>query len=131
MPLVHISLLKGKSPDYLRAISRGVHRALVETYSVPAADCFQLFHQHEPQEFVYDADYLGIHRTDDVVFIHITAGNWRDTPTKQALYKRIAELLAEDPGLRPEDAQVIISPNDRDDWSFGKGLASYIKEPSA
>ena len=128
MPLVNISLLKGKSPEYLRSVSNGVHKALVETYNVPAADRFHLIRQYERHELIYDADYLGVHRTDDVVFIHITAGNWRDTPTKQALYRRLAELLVEDPGLRPEDVQVIISPNGRDEWSFGKGLASYVKE---
>jgi hypothetical protein len=30
--------------------------------------------------------------------------------------------------LRPEDIMVIFSPNDRDDWSFGLGLASYVND---
>jgi phenylpyruvate tautomerase PptA (4-oxalocrotonate tautomerase family) len=128
MPLVNISLQKGKSPQHLRAISDAVHRALVEAYRVPPGDRFHLIHQHERHELVYDADYLGIHRSEDVVFIHITAGKWRDTATKQALFARLAALLAESPGLRPEDVQVVLSPNDRDDWSFGNGLASYVKD---
>jgi phenylpyruvate tautomerase PptA (4-oxalocrotonate tautomerase family) len=128
MPLVYISLLKGKPRDYIRAISDGIHQALIDTYNVPPGDRFQLIRQHEPEEFVYDADYLGIHRTDDVVFIHIVAGNWRDTATKKALYGAIADRLAEKPGLRREDVQVILSPNARDEWSLGNGLASYIKD---
>jgi phenylpyruvate tautomerase PptA (4-oxalocrotonate tautomerase family) len=128
MPLVRISLLKGKSPEYLRAISDSVHRALVEAYHVPPGDRFHLIHQHERHELVYDPDYLGVHRSDDVVFIHVTAGKWRETATKKALFRRLAELLAASPGLRPEDVQVALSPNDRDDWSFGKGLASYVKD---
>jgi phenylpyruvate tautomerase PptA (4-oxalocrotonate tautomerase family) len=128
MPLVRISLLKGKSKEHIRAISDGVHQALIDAYNVPPDDRFQLIHQHEPDEFVYDAEYLGIHRTDDVVFIHIVAGNWRDTATKKALYKAIADRLVEKPGLRREDVQVILSPNARDEWSFGNGLASYVKD---
>ncbi len=128
MPLVRISLLKGKSPAHIRAISDGVHRALVETCGVPPGDRFHLVHQHERDEFIYDADYLGIHRSDDVVFIHIVAGSWRDTAAKQACYRRLAGLLADNPGLRPEDVQVILSPNEREDWSFGNGLASYVKD---
>jgi phenylpyruvate tautomerase PptA (4-oxalocrotonate tautomerase family) len=131
MPLVHISLLKGKSKQYLRAISDGVHQALIDTYDVPPNDHFQLIHQHEREELVYDTDYLGIHRTDDVVFIHIFAGNWRDTPKKKALYKAIADRLADKPGIRREDVQVILSPNARDEWSFGNGLASYVKDSEA
>jgi phenylpyruvate tautomerase PptA (4-oxalocrotonate tautomerase family) len=128
MPLVHISLLKGKSAAYIRAIADGVQQALVETYNVPPGDRFQLIHQHDTDEFIFDADYLGVHRSIDVVFIHITAGKWRNTTTKQSFYKRLAQVLAETPGLRPQDVQVILSPNDRDDWSFGNGLASYVKD---
>ena len=128
MPLIYISLLKGKSKDHIRAISNGVHQALVDTYGVPSGDRFQFIHQHEPEEFIYDPDYLGIHRTDDVVFIHIIAGNWRDTATKKALYKAIADRLTEKPGLRREDVQVVLSSNERDEWSFGNGVASYIKD---
>jgi len=128
MPLVNISLLKGKPPTHIRAIADGVHQALVETFNVPADDRFQFIHQHEPDEFIFDSDYLGIHRSPDVVFIHVTAGKWRDTPTKKTFYQRLTQLLVADPGLRPEDVQVTLSPNDRDDWSFGNGLASYVKD---
>lgn len=127
MPLVRISLLKGKSPEYLRAVADGVHAALAETYAVPPDDRFQLIDQYEPGTFVYDPDYLGIHRTDDLVMIQITAAATRDTATKQALYRAIVERLTRDPGLRPEDVMIAIIPNQREDWSFGHGLASYVK----
>jgi len=128
MPLVRISLLKGKPKEYLRAISDGVHRALVEAYNLPPDDRFQLIHQHQPEELVYADSFLGVHRTDDIVIIHIVAGNWRDTATKQTLYKAIAGRLAEKPGIRRGDMQVILSSNERDEWSFGNGLASYVKD---
>ena len=128
MPLVHISLLKGKSREHIRAIGAGVHEALREAYKIPPDDHFQLIHQHDREDFIYDPDYLGIHRTEDVVFIHIIAGNWRDTAAKQALYQGIADRLHHNPGLRREDVQVIISSNERDEWSFGNGRASYVKD---
>ena len=130
MPLVHISLLKGKSREHIRAICDGVHQSLIEAFNIPPDDRFQLIHQHEPDDFIYDTDYLGIHRSPDVVFIHITAGNWRNTATKKALYKAVADRLTKSPGLRREDVQVILSSNERDEWSFGNGLASYIREPN-
>jgi phenylpyruvate tautomerase PptA (4-oxalocrotonate tautomerase family) len=73
MPLIRISLIKGKPPAHIRAIADSVHRGLIEAYGAPADDRFQLIHQHERDELIYDADYLGIHRTDDVVFINIVA----------------------------------------------------------
>ena len=131
MPLVRISLLKGKSNNYIRAIADSVHQALTETFEVPTDDRFQLIDQYDPEHFIYDPDYFGIHRSPDVVFINILASNWRNTAAKQRLYKRIAELLSANAGLRPEDAQVNLTPNQREDWSFGNGLASYVKEPQA
>lgn len=128
MPLVEIALREGKSREYVRAIADGVHRALVESYQVPAADRFQLIRQCSPDELIYDPDYLGVHRTDDVVFVHVVAGNWRDTATKRAFYKRTVDILAERPGVRPEDVQIVISSNERDDWSLGAGSASYLKD---
>lgn len=44
--------LKGKSPDYLRAVSDALHTALVDTFEVPDADRFQAIHQHEKTELI-------------------------------------------------------------------------------
>ncbi|MGU3464378.1 tautomerase family protein [Methylobacterium sp. C33D] len=128
MPLVRISLLKGKSSTHIRAIADGVHSGLRDAFGVPADDRFQLIHQHAPGELIYDSDYLGLHRTDDVVIINIIAGNWRDTARKKALYRAITDNLVADPGLRPEDVLIVLSPNGRDEWSFGDGLASYVAD---
>lgn len=128
MPLIRISLLKGKSPAHIAALSDGIQRGLVEAYGAPEDDRFQIVHQHDPGELIYDAGYLGIHRTDDLVIIQIVAGNWRDTPKKRALYKAITDNLVESPGLRPEDVLIVLSPNGRDDWCFGNGVASYVTD---
>jgi phenylpyruvate tautomerase PptA (4-oxalocrotonate tautomerase family) len=131
MPLVRISLLKGKSNDQIRAIAGSVHQALTETFEVPPDDRFQFIDEYEPEKFIYDENYLGIHRSQDVVFINILASNWRSTAAKQRLYQRIAELLSANAGLRLEDVQVILTPNQREDWSFGNGLASYVEKAQA
>ncbi|MEZ2353000.1 tautomerase family protein [Caballeronia sp. RCC_10] len=130
MPLVRISLIKGKSRDHIRAISDQVHEALVQAFQVPAKDRFQLIEQRDPDDFIYDASYLGVERSDDLVFIHITASDWRDLATKKAFYKTLATRLSASPGLRPEDVLIVLAPNRREDWSFGHGLASYV-EPDA
>ena len=62
------------------------------------------------------------------MFINIIAGNWRDTVQKQALYRAITDNLVRNPGLRPEDVIIVLSPNAPDEWSFGNGLASYVKD---
>lgn len=128
MPLIRISLIKGKSVEHIRAISEGIHQGLITAYGVPTDDRFQLVHQHERNELIYDPEYLDIHRTDDIVIIHIIAGNWRETRKKKALYRAITDNLVKNPGLRPEDVLIVLSPNGRDEWSFGNGLASYVPD---
>lgn len=126
MPYARISLMKGKSPEYLRALSDSLHRALVETFGVPLEDRFQVFHQMAPDELVFDRDYLCGPRSDDYVLIAITAGRQRDTQTKQAFYRRLADLLEKSPGIRRQDVMVVINTNESDEWSFGDGIATMI-----
>ena len=127
MPLVRVSLRKGKSPSYLAAIGEAVHTAMVETINVPAADRFQIFTEHMPEGLVYDPGYLGIERSDDIVVIQITLNSGRTLDQKRALYHALAERLAKDPGLRKEDVLVSLVEVPKENWSFGKGEASYAK----
>ncbi len=126
MPYARISLMKGKSPEYLRALSDSLHRALVETFGVPLEDRFQVFHQMAPDELVFDRDYLCGPRSDDYVLIAITAGRQRDTQTKQAFYRRLTDLLEKSPGIRRQDVMVVINTNESDEWSFGDGIATMV-----
>src|SRR5688572_23713356 len=72
MPLVRISLVKGKPEAYRRKVGDAIHRALVETIGVPPLDRFQLLTEHEPGDIVYDSNYLGIARSSDLLIVPIT-----------------------------------------------------------
>lgn len=131
MPFARISLATGKSPGYLKALSDSLHQALVDAFEVPADDRFQAIHRHEPGELIFDRGYLGGPRSDDFVLIAITAGRPRPTGVKQAFYRRLVALLADAPGLDPEDVMVVITTTAGDDWSFGGGRAALIEEHMA
>ena len=126
MPLVRISMREGKSSQYRRAIADGVHGALIEAASVPELDRFQILTEHAPADLIYDPTYLGINRSDDIVMIQITL-NARAQNVKVALYKAIAERLAKNPGVRPQDVLVSLVSVQPEDWSFGDGKAQYVK----
>lgn len=130
MPFARISLARGKSRDYLRALSEELHAALVESFDVPQDDMFQVIHQHDPDEMVFDPHYMGVDRSADLVFITLTAGRPRSTQTKLRFYRTLADRLAARPGIRPDDVMVVISTSQRDEWSFGKGLAQLQESTS-
>ena len=126
MPLVRISMREGKSSQYRRAVADGVHGALIEAASVPELDRFQILTEHAAADLMYDPTYLGVNRSDDIVMIQITL-NTRAQAVKVALYKAIAERLAKNPGVRPQDVLVSLVSVLPEDWSFGDGKAQYVK----
>jgi 4-oxalocrotonate tautomerase len=112
-------------PEYLNAILEGVYLAMREAFNVPEDDRFMIITEHDEGDIVFGAEYLGIPRTDGLIIIQITANNTRTVDQKKALYKRIAERLASDPGVRPEDVFVNIVEVPKENWSFGRGIAQY------
>lgn len=125
MPLVHISLRSGKPEAYRQAIIDGVYRALRETFNVPEDDQFMAVTEHDAANFRFGASYLDVKRSEDVVFIQITASNTRTLEAKKALFRRTMEVLVERPGLRPEDVFVNLVEVAKENWSMGNGLAQY------
>ena len=125
MPLVRITLARGRSVEERRAIAAGVHQALVETAGVPPDDRFQSVHEVAPDDLLWSATYLGLERTEAVVFVQIYLNVGRTVEVKKALYARIAEKLAAAPGLRKEDVLVNLVEVPRENWSFGGGVMSY------
>lgn len=125
MPLVRISLNAGKPQAYRSAIGASIHRAMVETIKVPEKDKFQVVVEEPAGGLVYDPSYLDIPRTDAVVFIQITLNAGRTVEMKKAFYARLAELLAQAPGLRKEDVLVSLVEVPKENWSFGNGIAQY------
>jgi len=126
MPLVNISLRQGTSPEYRRAIADGVHRAMIEAIAIPPDDRFQVINEYAPGSLIYDPQYLGVHRSDGVVFVQITLSFGRKPQQKRKLYKRIAEILAESPGLPPQDLVIHLVETSWENWSFGNGQAQYM-----
>lgn len=125
MPLLHISMRAGKSEAYRQAIFDGLARAMHETFDVPADDQFMVITEHDAANFRSSSTYLGVARSEDVVFVQITANNTRTLEQKKALFRRIAELLGDDPGVRPEDVFVSLVEVVKENWSLGNGLAQY------
>jgi 4-oxalocrotonate tautomerase len=127
MPLVRISLFAGKSADYRRTIGDGIHQAMVETLAVPEHDRFQIITEHDAGGLIYDPGYLGIDRTDDLVLVQITLSAGRKPKQKRDFYARAAALLAQEPGLRPQNLFINLVEVAWENWSFGEGKSQYTE----
>jgi phenylpyruvate tautomerase PptA (4-oxalocrotonate tautomerase family) len=125
MPLTRVSLLKGKPPEYRKAILDGLYQAMRESFGVPEDDRFMLIEEYDKSNFDYGTNYLGIARDDDLVIIQITVNNTRGLEQKMALFERIAEVLSKNPGIRPENILINLLEVPKENWSFGNGAAQY------
>jgi phenylpyruvate tautomerase PptA (4-oxalocrotonate tautomerase family) len=125
MPLVRIHLRRGKSRTYIAALRNGIYAAMHQSFAVPENDRFILVSQYDAEDFDYDPGYLGIARSDDLVIVQIACNNTRTVAQKQAFYRSVADKLAADPGVRPEDVLINLLETAKENWSFGNGIAQY------
>ena len=75
--------------------------------------------QHPAGGLLYDPTYLGIQRTENIVDGTDHPINRTKAAAKRKLFKRMAEILAENPGLRPRDLMVSLVEVAWENWSFG------------
>ncbi|MGE3993195.1 tautomerase family protein [Pseudorhodoplanes sp.] len=121
MPFVELSLRRGKSVEEIKKISDAIHQALVDAYEMPDSDRFQIIHQLEPHELVFDRHHMGGPRTDGFMVLSITAGKERTIEVKKAFFNRLAQLLSERAGVDLEDIFVMLKTLTLSDFSFGGG----------
>jgi 4-oxalocrotonate tautomerase len=127
MPIVRIDFLEGKAPEYGVQVGLIVAWAMTEILNVPKDDLFQVITAHPKAGLRFDPDYLGIHRTDDCIFLQITLNSGRTIEMKQRFYKAVADGLHEGLNLRKEDVLINLVEVPKENWSFGNGEAQYAK----
>ena len=123
MPLVRVTMIKGKSPEYIKKMSDSIYEALVEAYQMPENDLFQIIEQLEPGDLIYDRRYgINGQRSDDFMIINIES-DARRRDEKEAFLARLSDKLAASPGIARDDVFVRLSMNAGvEDWSFGSGF---------
>jgi phenylpyruvate tautomerase PptA (4-oxalocrotonate tautomerase family) len=127
MPLVRIDLRRGKSTEYKKTMCDGVYQALREIFQVPENDSFMVVSDRDDVDFIHSQTYLGIEHTKDFIILQLTVSNTRTVEQKKRLYARIVVLLAENPGIKPQDVFINLVEVDISDWSFGNGIAQYVE----
>lgn len=122
MPLVRVTMTKGKSADYIKKLSDSIYESLVEAYLMPENDMFQIIEQLEPGSLIYDRRFgVTSPRSDNFLFINIES-DARRRSEKEAFLKHLSQKLSISPGIAPNDVFVRLSVNTvQDDWSFGDG----------
>ena len=128
MPLVRVTMIKGKSPEYIKKMSDSIYEALVEAYEMSENDLFQVIEQLEPGTLIFDRHYgLRGNRSNDFMIVNIQS-DARRRDEKEAFMARLSNKLAASPGVARDDVFVLLSTNSgAEDWSFGNGIPASQK----
>jgi 4-oxalocrotonate tautomerase len=126
MPLVRIDLIEGKTPAFRAEVGQIVYQALLEIFNVPKDDRFQVISEHPKPDLQFASDYLGIHKTDDCMFLQITLNAGRTVEMKQRFYRAVTDALHERLRLRREDVVINLVEVPKENWSYGNGEAQYV-----
>jgi phenylpyruvate tautomerase PptA (4-oxalocrotonate tautomerase family) len=98
----------------------------VDVLNVPKNDRFQVITGHPEAGLQFDQDYLGVHRTNDCIFLQITLKSGRTVELKQRFYKAVADALHDGLKLRQEDVFINLVEVPKENWSYGNGEAQYV-----
>jgi phenylpyruvate tautomerase PptA (4-oxalocrotonate tautomerase family) len=116
MPLVKISLMMGKSPEYKRAVLDGVHSALVEAFLIPDPDRHQQLFELDEDHFEYPST-----KSNQFVVIEIIAFQGRSFEAKKKLYSVIIKNLEGSPGIAGDDILIIVQEPPKENWGIRGG----------
>jgi 4-oxalocrotonate tautomerase len=126
MPFVRIDLMRGKSAEYRKTLGEIVYDAMVDVINVPKNDKFQVITEHNPEELNFADTYLGNDYSKDIIFIQITLSSGRSIEQKKAFYKRIVDDIQAKLNARPDDVFINLVEVEKENWSFGHGIAQYV-----
>ncbi len=123
MPLVKVSLIKGRSAAAKDSIAASIQSALVSTLEVPEADRYLLFNEYDGESLRHTSGYLGMTYTDQLLIIEITFLEGRDDELKKSLLAEINRNLVAAGVVGEDDVFVLITEIGLANVSFGKGFA--------
>ena len=122
MPLVTLTVRKGKSSEFKSAVLGAVHRALVAS-GVPEKDKFHRVLELGTDDFRFDPEYpdLSTPRNEDFVLIEILLSVGRSVKVKKQILAQLIADLAKSPGLNPDNVMVCFKETAWENWAFGGG----------
>jgi len=116
MPLVKVSLLKGKSKEEKKALSDAIHAALMEAFRIPENDRNQRIFEFEPENFDVPEG-----KTLNYTLIEITAFPGRSLDAKRKLYQTIVKNLNK-LDIQPNDLLIVLKEPPLDNWGVRGGI---------
>lgn len=117
MPLIKVSIRKGRSKEEKTALMDAIHGALVESFMIPDRDRVQRLLEFEDAEFEIPND-----RTNFFTIIEITILPGRSLNAKRNLYQSINRDLKNIGYTNPNDIVIVLKEPQLENWGIRGGI---------
>ena len=114
MPLVRVDMIKGKSPEYKKAVFDCIHAGLIESIGIEDWDRFQRIVEISRDDFETAPG-----KTDDFMIIELTLFPGRTKEQKGDAIKAITSRLGDSLGIAPTDVFIVINEPPLENWGMG------------
>jgi len=116
MPLVKVSLLKGKSKEDKKALLDAIHAALIEAFKIPENDRNQRIFEFETENFGIPEG-----KTSNYTLIEIVAFPGRSLDAKRKLYQTIVQNLKKF-DIQSTDLLIVLKEPPLENWGVRGGF---------
>ncbi len=115
MPLVTISLIKGRTAREKEKLSAEIHEALVESIKIPQTDFNQRIIEFDPADI-----HVSAGKTEKFVLVEITMFPGRSREAKKKMYAGIVDRLGA-LGVPPADVMIVLNEPPLVNWGIHGG----------
>ena len=115
MPLVKVSLLKGRSKEEKKALLDGIHAALMDAFKIPENDRNQRIFEFELDNFDIPEG-----KTSNYTLIEIDVFPGRSLDAKRKLYQTTVQNL-KGLDIQPNDLLIVLKEPPLDNWGVRGG----------
>ncbi len=128
MPMVRLDTTDEWSHDEVIAAGEVIYEVLMDVFSVPENDKFQIINRHPVGNLNIAPQFHGNTYTDKILIIQIYLNSGRSVDLKKQFYKELTHRLVSELGCRADDVFINLVEVTKENWSFGQGLAQLVEE---
>lgn len=118
MPLVTVTMLKGKSKEFRKSILDVVHSSLVTAFKIPDHDRIQRIIEIDSANYEYPAG-----KSDKYITIEMTIFPGRSIEAKRTLYREIVAGLKA-LGIPGDDILIVLQESPLQNWGIRGGYSA-------
>ncbi|MAD67164.1 MAG: tautomerase [Porticoccaceae bacterium] len=127
MPLITINITEGMTDFAIDQLQDTIHTCFVKAWNIPENGGFYIINERAKSRMRISRTMWGINRSEHPPLLLQITSSPRSKESKVELFRLLAEEL-EKQGIQKEDLFISISPTQREDWSFGNGVAQLLQE---